>query len=452
MAGLSCDPVPDFAPNFSDIEYGKMSYQAHHDRVKAMHLANNVSITKITHATRGLAAQTCRNFGASISNTKALGGWNESGSFKNCYDRALPVGALLGAAHFNSAKPDLYRVARDCLDLPNEILEQLFPWIEQEQAALIYTFAPFDSTVFREFATNSTAAINAAEETARLAFENLPQHMAYQAQMESMQNQMGEMKTLLELVAGSKRQRRTHGGVDDPVRRISQNLSGVSILPFAPHLVATPSFGPNDDPLVNFPPNPSLDASIAASFMFSPTYPFPRFWLLLHRLHRCLHSIQLHFLLRLQSNNSQFLPPALRPNASSIIFNAMVPNASVNMRRNGRDGDWLPHYKYVSAAAIWEYWTEWKEGMNGYISVEELNATWGGKWHRNNGGQKNEHTRRMQVINLILDLTKKPRWDIHLAQRFISDKYARQFRAPSFSDYLKGNLDVVLASAASYPS
>lgn len=160
-------------------------------------------------------------------------------------------------------------------DPPNEILEQLFPWIEQEQAALlsrehanplardialrqflstmisfrrvlvqdlavlftqtpqalIYTFAPFNSTVFREFATNSTAAINAAEETARLAFKNLPQHMvasmqgvlatqniafererqAYQAQMESMQNQMGEMKTLLELVAGSKRQRRTHG-------------------------------------------------------------------------------------------------------------------------------------------------------------------------------------------------------------------------------------------------
>jgi hypothetical protein len=35
-------------------------------------------------------------------------------------------------------------------------------------------------------------------------------------------------------------------------------------------------------------------------------------------------------------------------------------------------GDWLPHYKYVSAAAIWEYWTEWKEGMNGYISVEHI--------------------------------------------------------------------------------
>lgn len=80
-----------------------------------MHTANDVSITKVTHGTRPFAAQTCRSFGASVSDTKALGGWNESGSFKNCYDRALPVGALLGAAFFNSTRPELYRVARDSL-------------------------------------------------------------------------------------------------------------------------------------------------------------------------------------------------------------------------------------------------------------------------------------------------------------------------------------------------
>jgi hypothetical protein len=80
-----------------------------------MHTANNISITKVTHGTRPFAAQTCRAFGASVSDTKALGGWNDSGSFKNCYDRAMPVGALLGAAFFNSAKPELYRIPRDSL-------------------------------------------------------------------------------------------------------------------------------------------------------------------------------------------------------------------------------------------------------------------------------------------------------------------------------------------------
>lgn len=90
-------------------------FTAHHDRVMQMHDANNISITKVTHATRPFAAQTCRSFGASVSDTKALGGGNESGSFKNCYDRAMPVGALLGAAFFNSAKPELYQVSRDYL-------------------------------------------------------------------------------------------------------------------------------------------------------------------------------------------------------------------------------------------------------------------------------------------------------------------------------------------------
>jgi hypothetical protein len=98
---------------------------------------------------------------------------------------------------------------------------QIFPWIEQEQDALlkrehdnhfardialrqflitlawfrrvliqdmavlftqtpdapIFKVAPFNSTLFREFAATSTAAIQAAEETARLAFQNLPEHL-----------------------------------------------------------------------------------------------------------------------------------------------------------------------------------------------------------------------------------------------------------------------------------
>lgn len=80
-----------------------------------MHAANNISITKVTHATRPYAAQTCRENGASVTGTKALGGWSESGSYRACYDRALPVDALLGAAMFNGRKPETYKLLRDCL-------------------------------------------------------------------------------------------------------------------------------------------------------------------------------------------------------------------------------------------------------------------------------------------------------------------------------------------------
>jgi hypothetical protein len=54
--------------------------------------------------------------GASIDGTKALGGWSEScGSFCPCYDRALPVDAMLGAAMFNARKPENYHLPQDAL-------------------------------------------------------------------------------------------------------------------------------------------------------------------------------------------------------------------------------------------------------------------------------------------------------------------------------------------------
>jgi hypothetical protein len=87
------------------------------------------------------------------------------------------------------------------------------------------------------------------------------------------------------------------------------------------------------------------------------------------------------------------------------------------------------------------------------MSVEELTTTWGAKWRRNNAGLKNENTRRMRVVNLILELSKKPRWNINLVNRFITDNYARQLRARAFSDYLKtaGNRAAVIAAAANFP-
>ncbi|KAJ6565006.1 hypothetical protein DFH09DRAFT_1475624 [Mycena vulgaris] len=102
----------------------------------------------------------------------------------------------------------------------------------KDPLALIFKFAPFNALSFRNFAATSTAAIhlNFAEE-ARLAFQNLPQHLVasmqgalatqnlafererrnYQVQMDVMHSKMGQMQSLLELVAGSKRTKMSHG-------------------------------------------------------------------------------------------------------------------------------------------------------------------------------------------------------------------------------------------------
>jgi len=87
----------------------------HRTRLRKIHEMNQVSISKVTHGGRSYAATTARSHGATETGTKAMGGWNENGAFRACYDRALPVDALLGAAMFNGRKPETYFVARDRL-------------------------------------------------------------------------------------------------------------------------------------------------------------------------------------------------------------------------------------------------------------------------------------------------------------------------------------------------
>jgi hypothetical protein len=89
----------------------------HRERVNTIHAAVGVSLSKVTHATRSYTAQTARVHGASVDGTKALGGWSEDGSFRPCYDRALPLDALLGAAMFNARKPETYCLPRGMLGM-----------------------------------------------------------------------------------------------------------------------------------------------------------------------------------------------------------------------------------------------------------------------------------------------------------------------------------------------
>jgi hypothetical protein len=83
-----------------------------------IHSAVGVCLSKSTHAACSFTAQTARQNGASVDGTKALGGWSENGSFRPCYDRALPLEALLGAATFNARKPESYFLPRDLLGEP----------------------------------------------------------------------------------------------------------------------------------------------------------------------------------------------------------------------------------------------------------------------------------------------------------------------------------------------
>jgi hypothetical protein len=150
------------------------------------------------------------------------------------------VDALLGAAGFNARRPEQYCLPRSALgeiflsssfgflmtltallEPPSELLQQIFPWVESEHVALnaraqdnrclkdialrqflklllwlrtvllqdaavlyplyphsrLFSYQPFNTKLFREFATSSVAIIAHAESEARLAYENMPEHL-----------------------------------------------------------------------------------------------------------------------------------------------------------------------------------------------------------------------------------------------------------------------------------
>ena len=79
----------------------------------------NIKIKKVTHGGRPYAVEQAGKWGAPMESCMALGLWmqGDGGSFKPCYDRALPTDAMLGAAGFNAQKQTSYSVTRSVLGM-----------------------------------------------------------------------------------------------------------------------------------------------------------------------------------------------------------------------------------------------------------------------------------------------------------------------------------------------
>jgi Transcriptional activator of glycolytic enzymes len=112
---------------------------------------------------------------------------------------------------------------------------------------------------------------------------------------------------------------------------------------------------------------------------------------------------------------------------------------------------WLPHYRFKSVQKITQIWNEYSDGIDGCLSIRELNVTWGPRWKRNIAGLKSETTRRNKLVDLIQKLAGKHRWDTKLALRFVCERYEAKYSPRAFCDYLHTHLSEVLKAAESYP-
>lgn len=189
-------------------------------RTNALYSMNNIHISSVTHGGRHYVPKTAGDNRASLEGRKSLGKWREGrGAFENAYDHTHPLDGMLGVAMFDAQRPDSYTCSRNCLQPPSALITSIFPWIEDEQRALadrrqqygkrgedyaldqflnlliflrvvllqdaaliyvehpdcrVFNYAPFDSTLFRDWAETSKATVEAAEKAAREAFKNVP--------------------------------------------------------------------------------------------------------------------------------------------------------------------------------------------------------------------------------------------------------------------------------------
>ena len=134
------------------------------------------------------------------------------------------------------------------------------------------------------------------------------------------------------------------------------------------------------------------------------------------------------------------------------ISNKIVQDKLARHQWEWLGGNWVPHYTYQTVYTIMDVWTEWAEGLNGYISVRELTEIWGVKWRRNIAYLKTENTRRRKIVDLINTLSGKQGWNLNMTQKFLSEQYDSKYTARTFSEYMKKeeNKAAVMELAATY--
>lgn len=65
----------------------------------------------------------------------------------------------------------------------------------------------------------------------------------------------------------------------------------------------------------------------------------------------------------------------------------------------------IPQYCFAqNVKTVFEIVTEWRRGIDGSFSIEELNNTWSAAWRRNRDSVKTEYRRRKAIVDAVLSI------------------------------------------------
>ena len=345
--------------------------------------------------------------------------------------------------------------------------------------ANIFTYPPFNTPVFHAFAASSTARIDEIEEAARLAFKNCPETLARGLRgaiaAVQLENQKGSdvinarfdaLLEELQHMSGDTRQARgSH-------RSYKTTLNVMSAPPPPPPPIGQPSAQnlPNTWPMSGSPNGPGMPNTPSAI----PQAATPTTTPALHVPHSertgvgspavPLSDVANLSLPELVAQGS--VPghePPLGAFAQCVVshysdaqlssWDSLIRQFGDFKLRNhtpewiGSAQTWLPFYRFQPVMKIADIWTEFDEGLNGFLPVPDLNTTWGAKWRRNIAGLKTEAARRNKVVELVEKLAKQPHWDVACALQFIQDQYEGKMTPRAFCDFLQANRGAGITSA-----
>ncbi|KAJ7749846.1 hypothetical protein DFH07DRAFT_961631 [Mycena maculata] len=334
----------------------------------------------------------------------------------------------------------------------------------------LFSYLPFNSATFREFAAASAARISDVETSGHLAVKNLLQTlvrsfqgavssltMAQHAARDELRAQMLSLEAQIQALA------LRINDVDRPQRRSRDTVNLVLLIP--------PPFLPSLAPaIVHISNETSVRLGIATTIedgMYIPPDQSP------FQTHPFSASTEQHAPGSTSlSMASVISPSSSTPSASQPASSSVEQTAAWNLlslrytdaRLRRHTWDWieamnsfLPKYDFQPVKKITDIWTEWATGLNGFLSIRELEEGWNSRWKRDSRKIKSEWSRRSKVIKLIEGLQKKPNWNLELALRFIRETYEmdRQFNTVrKFCDYIQssktGGLDAVFTKSCTF--
>ncbi|SJL08292.1 uncharacterized protein ARMOST_11655 [Armillaria ostoyae] len=407
-----CSPVPDFVPDFSAGEYGRrkwynyhvfnnsnrlddeMSYDNHRKCVKDLYEREGIAITKVMHASRKFAGTWSCYHGSSHEDTKALGNWaSKTDGSMPLYVDTLPISSMLSMSGWNGSKQESYILICRGLDVPSELLEGIFPWVEIEQAALeswkqqlgrkaedphaavlyakypncpLFDYYPFNTALFHSFAMSSIPSLNAAEQEGHHRLENLPEQISSslrgivttfalenQKLNQALQEQCSMLKVMESCLitqdtnqTGPRKRRKVSPGV---LSQISKAIPPPPI-PLFPLVAASVE---------------TLQGSVSTT---SPSLPISE--------------------TTMSNSGELYVATVFRLSEDPHVRELQLKGIEMLEAEFGAfdvSDEWRPSYEFYQPrgskqATIEDIWKEWSVGINSRISVERLGQYWDTRW------------------------------------------------------------------------